>query len=160
MGLIVNETRQCHKILSKPQLDQLLQKLTWVLQILITQKQLFVHIYICMYKIQSKHKEITNNKANRGRPRNGKLNSKVEKQADQRISETERARYVIWLISKKWGCGSDCEEEEEEPDRCCRICHTWSGWWCWSCQLTGPLRTPACTSPGLTPVPLERRKVE
>ena len=69
---------------------------------------------------------------------------------------------MIWLISKKWGCGSDCEEEE--PDRCCRICHTWSGWWCWSCQLTGLLRTPACTLPRLTLVPffcfLERRKVE
>ena len=37
------------QILSKPQLDQLLQKLTWVLQILITQKQLYIHIYIYIY---------------------------------------------------------------------------------------------------------------
>ena len=43
-----------------------------------------------MHKIQFKHKEITNNKANRGRPRNEKLNSKLKKEADQRISETER----------------------------------------------------------------------
>ena len=43
-----------------------------------------------MYKIQSKYKEITNNKANRGRPRNEKLNSKLKKTKQIRESVKQR----------------------------------------------------------------------
>ncbi len=40
-----------------------------------------------------------------------------------------------------------------EPGRWCRICHTWSEWWCWFCRRIGRLRKLACIWPEGIPLP-------